>query len=146
MFAERYESGTSHTEGAWQPLPQPTLQLDAGGALQAHRAGNAAAPARAASAQPAPATGGAAAIPQQDPWLLAAAAYAAEAGAGWQGGGRGARAHMLFQYKPYSKQEPLNLSEAEVAAVVEAVFGRFGAPGPSAFQVSSAQQIGQFSA
>lgn len=130
MFAERYQAGTSHTEGAWQPLPQLTLQLDAGAGEPAHRAGN------AAAAGPAPTCTAAAAAPQQDPWLLAAAAHAAEAGAGWQGGARGARARMLFQYKPYSKQEPLDLSEPEVAAVVEAVFGRMGAPGPSAFQVT----------
>ncbi|KAL4440437.1 hypothetical protein ABPG75_003438 [Micractinium tetrahymenae] len=133
VFAQRYEPGTSHTEGAWQPLPQLTLQLDAGAARQARGAGNAAMAAGAAAPPPASAPTATAAAPQQDPWLLAAAAYAAESGAGWQGGGRGARARMLFQYKPYSKQEPLNMSEAEVAAVVEAVFGRMGAPGPSAF-------------
>ena len=33
------------------------------------------------------------------------------------------RPRLLFQYKPYCQQEPLNLSEAEVAAVIEAVFG-----------------------
>lgn len=138
VFAQRYEPGTSHTEGAWQLLPQLTLQLDAGAARQAQKQDSAATGVRVDAAAPAPTSAAAAAAPQQDPWLLAAAAYAAEAGAGWQGGGRGARARMLFQYKPYSKQEPLDLSEAEVAAVVEAVFGRVGALGPPAFQEDAA--------
>lgn len=143
VFAQRYEPGTSHTEGAWQLLPQLTLQLDAGTARQAQKQDSAATGVRVDAAAPAPTSAAAAAAPQQDPWLLAAAAYAAEAGAGWQGGGRGARARMLFQYKPYSKQEPLDLSEAEVAAVVEAVFGRVGALGPPAFQVWAAQLAGK---
>jgi hypothetical protein len=41
---------------------------------------------------------------------------------------------MLFQYKPYSQQEPLSVGEEEVAAVVEAVFGQMGG-GASAFTV-----------
>ncbi|PSC72009.1 hypothetical protein C2E20_4726 [Micractinium conductrix] len=130
VFAQRNEAGVSHTEGAWQPLPRLALQLEGAGAQRRGGTAAAAAPAwRSASAAP----------PQQEPWLLAAGAYAADGGAGWAaaaaaGGVRATRARMLFQYKPYSQQEPLALSDEEVAAVVEAAFGRWGSTTPSLFK------------
>lgn len=134
MFQARYQAGGSHIEGAWQPLPQLSLQLDAeapGGSASGRR------PRARQQAQRRPATSAAAALPAEEPWLLAAAAYASEGG-GWAAGRTATtRARMLFQYKPYSQQEPLGASEAEVAAAVEAVFGRWGS-GPSAFEVGAA--------
>lgn len=42
------------------------------------------------------------------------------------------RPRLLFQYKPYCQQDPLNLAEAEVAAVIDAVFGPMeGGAGPA---------------
>ena len=132
VFQARYQAGGSHTEGAWQPLPQLSLQLEAppaaGGGGGAGSAAGGARQRRGGSAA------AAAALPADEPWLLAAAAYAAEGGALAVGRTATTRARMLFQYKPYSQQEPLAASEAEVAAVVDAVFGRLG-PGPSAFEV-----------
>lgn len=116
----------SHTEGAWQPLPQVSLLLEPP-TLSSSAAAHQAPPRRSTVAAP----------PQHEPWLLAAGAYAREAG-GWAAATKSIRARALFQYKPYSQQEPLDASEAEVAAVVEAVFGRQDG-GPSAFQVRSIQ-------
>lgn len=136
MFQARYQAGDSHIEGAWQPLPQLSLQLDA---PPAAAAGGGAGPGHSTQQQAAArqcragSAAAAAALPADEPWLLAAAAYAAEGGTLAVGRTATTRARMLFQYKPYSQQEPLAASEAEVAAVVEAVFGRFG-PGPSAFE------------
>lgn len=130
IFQQRYRAGTSHTEGAWQPLPQLSLQLDSAAAPNSANE----LPQRQQQQQRSGSSSAAAAPPQQEPWLLAAGAYAAEASGGWAAGGKPSRARMLFQYKPYSQQEPLALGDAEVAAVVEAVFGRLGSAAPSAFQ------------
>lgn len=134
VFQARYQAGGSHTEGAWQPLPQLSLQLEAAAPSGGAEGGRA--HARQQQAQRRPASSAAAALPAEEPWLLAAAAYASEGGAWTAGRTATTRARMLFQYKPYSQQEPLGASEAEVAAVVEAVFGRAG-PGPSAFEVGA---------
>ncbi|KAL4856367.1 hypothetical protein ACK3TF_003171 [Chlorella vulgaris] len=134
VFQQRYQAGVNHTLGAWQSLPRVTLQLDAAAKPAASSGSSArqrsrhAALATAAQQQRAPSR--AAAPPQLEPWLLAAGTYA-EVGA-WQQAGRSSRARMLFQYKPYSQQEPLSVGEEEVAAVVEAVFGQMGG-GASAF-------------
>lgn len=37
--------------------------------------------------------------------------------------GAGKKSHLLFQYKPYLEQDPLNLSDLDISAAMEAVFG-----------------------
>ncbi|PRW39232.1 hypothetical protein C2E21_7090 [Chlorella sorokiniana] len=133
VFQARYQAGGSHIEGAWQPLPQLSLQLDAAAPSGCAAGGRS----RTRQQQRRPTASAAAALPAEEPWLLAAAAYASEGGAWTAGRTATTRARMLFQYKPYSQQEPLVASEAEVAAVVEAVFGRWG-NGPSAFEGETA--------
>ncbi len=136
VFQARYQAGGSHIEGAWQPLPQLSLQLDAATAAGSTASSRQRAR-QAQRAQRRPTSSAAAALPAEEPWLLAASAYASDGG-GWTAGRTATtRARMLFQYKPYSQQEPLGASEAEVATIVEAVFGRWGS-GPSAFEVSAA--------
>ena len=120
VFGARYLAGVTHTAGAWAPLPRASLQLEPSGAAAA--AGAAASPMAATLRS----------VPETEPWLLAAGALA-EAG-GWAAAARSSRARLLFQYRPYCQQERLEVGSAEVAAVVEAVFGRAGGPGPSAFQ------------
>ena len=39
------------------------------------------------------------------------------------------RPRLLFQYLPYSQQEPLQMSQLDIAALVEAVCGAAGASG-----------------
>lgn len=141
VFHQRYQAGVSHTAGAWQPLPHVSLALDPAAAAAAGSGSGTfprshpatlARPAGSAAPPRPPIT---AAPPQLEPWLLAAGAYG-EAASWQQPTARSTRARMLFQYKPYSQQEPLGLEEGEVAAVVEAVFGKMGG-GPAAFQVGT---------
>ena len=39
------------------------------------------------------------------------------------------RPRLLFQHRPYSEQDRLDLSDAEIAAIVEAVLGVVDGPG-----------------
>jgi hypothetical protein len=153
VFEQRYQAGVSLAHGTWHALPRLALQLEpaaaAGAAASTSGRSSTTSSSRAGppprtrsrlAAAPRPASA-AAALPQHEPWLLAAGEYASAAANGWQqqqqpaaAAGRASRARMLFQYKPYSQQEPLSLRDADVAAVLEAVFGR-ASGGPSAFQV-----------
>lgn len=69
-----------------------------------------------------------------EPWLVQA--LSGKEPGGVKAGASATRPRLLFQYKPYSQQGALNLSQTEVAAVLEAVFGkpvdpRSGTPTPS---------------
>ncbi|GAB4814014.1 hypothetical protein N2152v2_001060 [Parachlorella kessleri] len=149
VFEERYQPALAHTDGSWQPITQLALTLDSSAAAGspvsrqlAFMLGTSAAPgsrlwgvASMDAAQqgqqlrprplPAATPGGrpvsaaaALLLQQHDPWQGALGGVDAARPAG-----RSDRPRLLFQYKPYCQQEPLNLSETEVAAVLEAVFG-----------------------
>lgn len=129
VFQERFQAALSHTEGEWQPIRGMMLQLPPTPG-----------PVAAAALRPGGSAGPASAWPPE-PWqsaVVGAEAYAhhhlEEAG---RPGAKASRAQLLFQYKPYSQQEKLAMGEAEVSAVVEAVFGKMGA-GPAAFKEEAA--------
>eukprot|EP00887_Chlorella_sp_A99_P002375 scaffold10.g2375.t1 len=134
VLQERFQAALSHTEGAWQPITGLTLSLEPAAVLPAATLQ----PPAAAGAGGEGGAGAAGAAGWQDPWQAALlGVYAQHAEGAGRTGGRAPRPRLLFQYKPYSLQEPLVLSEAEVSAVVEAVFGKMGA-GPAAFREESA--------
>jgi len=139
IFWDRYGTALRGTEGSWRALPH--LKALSG---QFHALNSAA----GAFSHSFPVSnedmfdGPSSAI---DPWLLqppptGGSPSLAAGGRAQQAAASGA-AHrrLLFQYKPYCQQDVLNLSEQDVAAVLEVAFGKipYGAPKDDSATVAS---------
>lgn len=113
VFWARYGVALSQFADSWRPLPHLR-------ALSGQGEATAAPP---LALPPDEFLGGA--TPCIEPWLLLPPGVGEAAGLGRPGAGSAShRRAALFQYKPYLQQDPLHLSDQDVAAVLQVAFGK----------------------